>query len=130
MVWSGLVLGPMVLILYLAPRRWHFLRPLRREFYSPWFAGYAPIFDGGYGYHDAYGGIYRYRNYVRNIHAFAPNQGEPVRTVGGMPRSSQFGVAGPSFRNNGGFRAGGFHGGGFPRQTLGPIAQWAPDQHT
>jgi hypothetical protein len=90
-----------------------FYDPFGWGFYSPWFAGYAPVFYGGYGYRFGYGGIYGFRNYARNINTFAPNQGQPARTVAGMPRSSQFGVAGPSFRNGGGVQAGGFRGSGF-----------------
>ena len=96
-----------------------FYDPFGWGFYSPWFAGYAPIFYGGYGYGYGYGygGMYGYRNYVHNVNAASPIHGQPVRTAGGMPRSSHFGMAGPSFRNSGmragGFRGGGFGGGGF-----------------
>ena len=85
-----------------------FYSPFGWGFYSPWFAGYAPIFYRGYGY--GYGGIYGFRNYVRNLNTVPPT-GQPVRTAGGMPRSSHFGVAGPSFPNGGEVRAGGFRGG-------------------
>ena len=101
-----------------------FYDPFGWGFYSPWFVGYAPIFYGGYGYHYGYGGIHGFRNYVRNTNVAALNHGQPFRTAGGMPRSSHFGVAGPSFRGGGfhggafargggGFHGGGFHGGGF-----------------
>ncbi|HEX8892421.1 MAG TPA: hypothetical protein VF783_03805 [Terriglobales bacterium] len=85
-----------------------FYDPFGWGFYSPWFAGYAPIFYRGYGY--GYGGIYGFRNYVRNVNIVSPT-GQPVRTAGGMPRSSQFGVAGSSLPNSGGPRAEGFRGG-------------------
>jgi hypothetical protein len=90
-----------------------FYDPFGWGFYSPWFVGYAPVFYGGYGYRYGYGGIYGFRNYVHNVHAFAPEHGQPVRSAGGMPRSSHFGVAGPAFPSSGGVRAGGFRGGSF-----------------
>ena len=83
-----------------------FYDPFGWGFYSPGFAGYAPVFYRGYGY----GGVYGFRNYVRNINTVSP-AGQPVRTADGMPRSTHFGVAGQSFPNSGGLRAGGFRGG-------------------
>ena len=94
-----------------------FYDPFGWGFYSPWFVGYAPIFYGGYGYHYGYGGVYGFRNYVRGVNAAGLPHGQPIRTAGGMPRSSHFGVAGPAFHggafHGGGFAGGGVHGGGF-----------------
>lgn len=93
-----------------------FYSPFGWGFYSPWFAGYAPYFGGGY-YHrfGAYNGIYgnggRYglpANYGHGVHYGA-------RYGGGVyARGFRGGTRGGGFHSGGGgFHGGGFHGGGF-----------------